>query len=64
MLALSRIVEWMVHPGLADPAYGDDFNRSLDREIEFANLRSPELRSSVLSLGYRIAGWEDLQTPT
>jgi hypothetical protein len=59
-LFLTLAVEWMVHPGFADPSYGDEFNRSSDREVEYRMLLSANFRSCISQLGFRLGGWEDI----
>lgn len=53
-------IEWMVHPGRVDLTFGDEFNRSPDREAELAFLLSRDMLDCVNQFGYKLGGWEDL----
>lgn len=49
----------MVHPGFASFNYGDDFNRSKEREIEMSLLQNPKLKQWLDQEKIMLVDWKN-----
>ena len=54
-------VEWMTHPGKAcSCGHGDDFARSLDRELEMSLLSSHRFRQRLEEMDFKICSFDEI----